>query len=197
MTPQSIIALARYVIQDTGVNTAEFRQTNDELVAYVNLGIKEMATMRPDLFCKVDVLTCTPGQCEQTLVFPNAIRLLDVLCIHDGNALTPMDRASMDLFKPGWRTDAAAAAEQWAPLDGDPLRFFIYPPAPADQVLDVKFVQSPGAYALTEEITLLPAAYESALADYVIYRAESKDDEHVLNERAAAHFTAFKLKTGA
>lgn len=35
-----------------------------------------------------------------------------------------------------------------------------------------------------------------ALVDYVVYRAESKDDENVMNARAAAFYSAFKSKIG-
>lgn len=196
MTPRTIIATARYLVQDTGINSSMPRQADDELLIYVNEGLKEMALFRPDLFTQVGDMACIAGQCEQSITFQDAQRLLDVLCIHGGQAITPMDRLTMDLFSPGWRTHAAAAAEQWAPLDGDPLRFFIYPPAPADQVLDVKYVRLPVSYAIDDQIGDVPAVYEPALADYVVYRAEAKDDEHVLAQRAAAHYTAFKSKLG-
>ena len=125
------------------------------------------------------------------------MRLLDVLCIHGGRAITPMDRVAMDLFRPNWRADAPGDAQNWAPMDGDPLAFFIYPAAPPGQVLDVRYVRTPIEVALDDVIADLPLAYQPALADYVVYRAESKDDEHVLNQRAAAHYAAFKIKLGA
>ena len=106
-----------------------------------------------------------------------------------------IDMATMDAFNPGWRTDTAGPAQQWSRLEGDPLRFFIWPKAPAAaQTLDVKYVRNPIVLALTEPITEVPAAYMPALADYVIYRAESADDEHTLSGRAAAHRDAFYAK---
>lgn len=193
MTPSTIIATARHLMLDTGTTP---RQSNDELVGYVNEALREVCTLRPDLFSSVGDMTCIAGQCEQAITFLDAVSLLDVLCVHAGQAVTPFDRQTMDQFRPGWRTDAAGPAQNWAPLNGDPLAFFIYPKAPADQVLDVRYVRNPATYALGDVIVDLPDSYAPALADYVVYRAESKDDEHVLSQRAASHYAAFKTKFG-
>jgi hypothetical protein len=90
----------------------------------------------------------------------------------------------MDQFRPTWRADAAGEAQNWAPLQGDPLQFFIYPKAPANQVLDVRYVRNPMTYAMDDTIGDLPATYLPALAWAVVAWAESKDDEHVLTQRA-------------
>lgn len=197
MTPQDIINQARHITNDAGTSAAIYRQDDAELLSYVNEALKEAVVLRPDLFSTVGDMTCIAGQCEQSITFLDAVQLLDVLCIHGGRALTPFDRASMDLFRPGWRTDAAGEAQNWAPLQGDPLQFFIYPKAPAAQVLDVRYVRNPGTYALGDTIGDLPATYAPALANYVVFRAESKDDEHVLSQRAAAYYAAFKANFGA
>ena len=197
MTPNSIITTARYLVQDLGTQSGIFRQSAAELLGYVNEALKEAAAMRPDLFTTVRAFTCLADQCEQTLAYADTARLLDVLCITGGAALTPMDRMTMDQFRPAWRNDPAGPAVQWTALEGDPLRFFIYPKAPAAQSLDVKAVRIPTTYGLADVITDLPDTFEPALADYVVYRTEMKDDEHAMSQRAGAHYTAFKAKIGA
>lgn len=184
MTPRDIINQARHITLDT--DPAQPRQSDAELLSYVIEGLREACVMRPDLFSTVGDMTCTAGQCEQAITFTDAVQLLDVLCIHGSTALTPFDRAAMDLFNPGWRMDAAGPAENWAPLNGDPLQFFVYPKAPAGQVLDVRYVRNPANYAIDDPISDLPAAYQPALAWAVVSYAESKDDEHVLTQRAMA-----------
>lgn len=196
MTPQDIITTARYLVQDLGTASGIYRQEDPELLGYVNEALKEVATLRPDLFSTIGDLTCATGKAEQGVTFLDAQALLDVMCIHEGRAITPMDRRALDLFMPDWRNAPPAQAEHWAPIEGDPLRFLIYPPAPAGQVLDVRYVRIPGTYTLTDTIGDLPDNYAPALADYVVYRAEMKDDEHVNANRAAAHYTAFKTKIG-
>jgi hypothetical protein len=190
MTPQDIITLARYVLNDTDSGT--YRQSNAELLGYVNDGVVALSNLRPEIFSAVGDVTCTPGAVEHALTFPEAQALLGVLCIHGGAALTPFDVAAMDQFNPNWRTDTAGDAKQWAKMPGDPLRFFVYPKAPVTaQVLDVRYVAVPTALAISDTIAEVPAAYQPALVDYVVFRSESKDDEHVNSGRSTAHYQAF------
>lgn len=188
MTPQSIITLARDPLNDTDAVTP--RASDAELVRAVNAGIKELAIIQPALFTRVHSFTCAAGA-EQTLDYATDIALVNVLSIHNGAGLTPFDRSSLDAFKPAWRSDAQAAAQQWASIEGSTLRFLVYPPSTNGQVLDVESVRVPAEYALNDSITELPAAVEPALARFVIGWAESKDDEHVNSGRSAASYQAF------
>jgi hypothetical protein len=189
MTPQNIITSARYILNDT--DSTSPRQTDAELLGYVNDGLKAVAILRPALFSTIGDYACVPGQCEQTLNFDSAVSVLDVISIHSGAAVVPFDIKSMNTFNPNWRNDTAGAATQWAKFESDPLRFFIYPQAPASQILDVVYVKLPTVYTLTQGIEDLPDVYQPALVDFVVYRAESKDNEHVLSQRATSHQAAF------
>lgn len=193
-TPAEIIADARRVTNDW--DAGGLRDDDTDLLRWVNGGIKEVASYKPMMFSTVGDMTCQANQCEQAVTFADAVTLIEVLCIHGGAALTQFDRRAMDLFYPAWRSATAGAAEQWSPFEGDPLRFYLDKPAPAGQVLDVRFVRNPADYALTEIITELPVTFKPALVDYVIYRSQSKDDPHVLSGRALAHRNAFLEKIG-
>ena len=188
MTPQSIITLARDPLNDTDAVTP--RASDAELVRAVNAGIKELAIIQPALFTRVHSFTCAAGA-EQTLDYATDIAMVNVLSIHNGAGLTPFDRASLDAFKPAWRSDAQAAAQQWASIEGSTLRFLVYPPSTNGQALDVESVRVPAEYALNDSITELPAAVEPALARFVVHWCESKDDEHVNSGRSAASYQAF------
>jgi len=192
MTPQSIITTARAIINDA--DSVLYRYSNDTLLGYVNDGMKEVSSLRPELFNTIGDLFCTAGSVEQMVTFPGAQALTGVLSIHGGAAVTPFDLDTMNQFNPNWRTDTAAPCKQWTRIAGDPLRVFIYPPAPVGQTLDVTYISPPTVLALDDTITEIPAAYETALADYVIYRAESTDDEHADSGRATSHYAAFVAK---
>jgi hypothetical protein len=97
----------------------------------------------------------------------------------------------MTAFNPSWRTDTAAAARQWSRFSDDPLNFVIYPKAPSNQTLSVRYTRAPTTLALSDSITELPVALEGALVDYTVYRAESKDDEYTLSARAKSHYDSF------
>ena len=164
------------------------------MLGYVNDGLRECVILRPELFSTIGDMTCVAGSCEQSISFDDAATLLEVLCIHGGNALLPFDFAAMNAFNPGWRNDDAAQASQWTRFANDPLRFYIYPKAPADQVIDVRYVRNPTVVGLNDPIYDLPVTYQPALVDYVIYRSEMKDSEHVLSQRAVGHQQAFVAK---
>jgi len=192
MTPQEIITEARYIISDTNSVGAGYRQSDTELLGYVNESIREAAVLQPTYFASIGDLICTVGQCEQGATFPDAAALLEVLCIHGGDALTPFDMESMNSFNPGWRSDTAGAARQWSRFTNDPLKFFIYPKAPStQQVLDVRYIRIPASFTISQTITELPDVMRPALVDYVAYRAESKNDESVSAGRALAFYQSF------
>jgi hypothetical protein len=191
-TPQDLITSARYAIND---RDTPYRQEDAELLGYFNDGLKELSALQPSIYTVVGDLECATGTCEQAVSFPEAQAIVDVLCIHDGAALVPFDMAAMNAFNPLWRTDAAGPATQWSKYPTQPLRFYIYPKAPATpQVLDVMYVRNPVVHGLADPITEIPQSYFPALVDYIVYRAEAKDDEFVNSGRSVAAYQAFVSK---
>lgn len=189
MTPLEIINDARFALTDTDPDSP--RQSNEELLVYVNDALKECATLAPQLFYTTGDMECVAGQTEQGISFADAQALADIVRVKGGRAVPLGDMKAMSAFNPGWGQDAAGEAVNWFRHEGDPLRFYIYPPAPVGQVLEAKYVRNPLEFALNDTITDLPSAMLPILVNYVIYRAESKDDEHVLSARASAAYQAF------
>jgi hypothetical protein len=189
MTPLSIIGDVRHTTNDI---RAPYRQSNEELLGYVNEGLRSACVMRPDLFSATDLHLCDPGKTQQRLGFARAVALIDILGIENGPALRRFDYDAMNNFNPGWRNADTAAAREWCPLAGDAVGFLLSPPPPRNQLLRVRFVRNPKSYGLEEVIADLPITYRPALVAYVVYRAESKDDEHVLSARAGAAYEIFK-----
>lgn len=193
MTPQDIITTARYTLNDS--DAAGYRQSDAELLGYVNDGLREISAIRPDKFLTIGDHVCTISQCEQNFSSVIAQSVAKVICIKNSTAITPFDMDTMDSFKPSWKADTPAAATQWASYPGDALRFFVYPAAPATaQTLSVLYVKIPAVLAIGDSITEVPVSMQVPLIDYVVYRASSKDDEHSLTGRAVAEYTAFAEK---
>lgn len=195
MTPQSIINVARSIYNDA--DSIYYRLSDADLLQYVNDGLKEASNIAPQFFQSSGDFTCTAGQTEQSLTFAGAQGIVDVMRIKDGKAILPMDMVAMSEFNPNWASDTAGEAQNWTRYAGDKLRFYIYPKAPVEmQVLEVLYVRNPLVYALTDTIDEVPESVAPALADYVIYRAESRDDEHSNSGRAISHYQAFVQKLG-
>jgi hypothetical protein len=189
MTPADIILDARTVLSDR--DAEGYRYEDADLLLYVNDAIKSCVTLRPEWFTTVGDYTCMAGQCEQSLDYEDAVALVQVLSHHGGNAILPFDVAAMDAFSPGWRGDTAGPATQWAKVGADPLRFYLYPKAPVAQNIDVSYIRRPAEYGMDDLITELPDILRPAFVDYVVGMAESRDDEHVVSQRAAQFMAQF------
>jgi hypothetical protein len=189
---QDPIAIARGVLNDT---EAPYRYSDADLLRYANDALDVAAELRPSLFYTEGEVQCEVGKALQSVSYDDAAALVDVLRIKSGNAVLKTDRATMDAFQPGWMTAAAGAAQNWMPFADDPMRFFVTPPAPANQVLEVVFVRIPGEYAADED-TGLPTTLDSAIAHYIIAAAEYRNDEDVNSGRSEQGARAFAARLG-
>jgi hypothetical protein len=180
MTPQDIITEARYILNDT--ESTRYRNTDAELLGWVNDALDVMVGERPELFVTVSDHTCTVGV-EQSPTFARLVRVLGVNRVVGGNALLQADRATLDAFLPGWRELDSAAAVHWLPHP-DPKKFYLYPPAAISQAVEVPFVQAPATLLIGDTIPV-SENFRPALLNFVVGMAETKDDEHVDSGRAA------------
>lgn len=189
MTPQTCINVARDFINDT--DSVFYRQSNDELVRYLNLGLKEASRLSPDHFKTTGDFTCAGGATEQAVTYPDAQELLGVIRIRNGKSVNVMDMEAMQRFNPDWASDTAGPAQNWAKIPGEKLRFYLYPKAPEMQVLEVIYIRNPIDHALNDTIDDVPETWESGLAWFIVHMAEMKDDEHVNSGRAVAAYRRF------
>ena len=58
----------------------------------------------------------------------------------------------------------------------------------------MRYARIPGTYAMTDTIIDIQLTLQPALIDYVVYRAEAKDDEHSLSQRAGQFYQSFVTK---
>ncbi|MEN6540826.1 MAG: DUF6682 family protein [Mizugakiibacter sp.] len=187
----SPISIARGILNDT--DAGGYRYSDADLLQYANDALDVMVGIVPQLFYQDIEYTCTANQAEQALSFGTYRALVDVLRIKGGGAVTRGDRTTLDDFKPGWRLDASGPAQDWMKVDDDPIRFLIQPPAPNGQILICKVVPVPAEYLATDD-TGLPNDCADMIADYIVARAESRDAEHVISQRAQMFGQSFISK---
>lgn len=188
LTLSAPIATARGILNDRRADT--IRYSNADLLGYGNDALDELVRLLPHLFHTEGEVECTPAKCLQSLPYDGAVAVVNVTGIKGGGAVLPADRSSLDAFNPAWQQDAAGAAVNWMPVANDPMRFFIYPQAPVDQVLNVIYVKVPDEYTENQD-TGLPTTLSPGIADYIVSRAEARDDEHINSNRAAQFLAAF------
>lgn len=188
-----IIVTVRRLIQD---ETTAYRYSNDFLLDLCNQGLKRIQLMRPDLFAYVGTVSCSQGEVSQSAP-SDSLRIIEVYSIVGGGGLVEANREVLDQTLPSWMNDAEAAAVNWMRNVRNPNKFFIYPQAPAAQVLTVEYSQVPPTYNGSTTVTLLADAYIPALVDIVVFLAESIDNEHVSNGRAKMYKDLFMSEMGA
>lgn len=188
MTPQAdIIPGARRILNDE--DASGYRWSDAELIGWVNDCLDVMVDLRPDLFNSLAVHTCAAGA-EQTLNEPRMRGVQNVLRVTGGRAVLTTDREVLDAFNPDWYSIGQSAAVNWMPHPESPYKFYLYPPAPIGQQVDVRFIQAHQEVGATDSINV-PENYAPAIIAFCVARAEAKDDEQINSGRMQAFLSDF------
>lgn len=193
MTPTDIIALVRPLIQDT--NATRYRYSNDMLLGFVNQTIKRMVPFRPDLFLSMETVSTTADNVNQTLP-SDSVRLSEIYGVSGGDAVTEVNRETLDQMYPGWRSEASGTPVNWMRHPRNPNGYMLYPRPSTGISLIVEYAKVPSDYATGDTIDL-PEAYKTIIVDGVVFMAESIDAEHVGNGRAKFFYDSFIEALGA
>ena len=193
MTPAEVITEVRRLVQDQSV---PYRYSDVVLLGYVNQTLQRMAILRPDLFTDIVDITTTPNVAVQSLP-AEAIRLVDIFQVKDGNAITEVDRETMNRNYPGWMSEASGTPVNFMRHVKNPDRYFLYPRPSLGIVLVGEYAKSPIDYTIDATIDVISDTYFPIIVDGTVYLAESIDDEHVQSGRAKLFYDSFVEQLGA
>ena len=197
---QSII---RRVVETMQDNTS-VRWPVAELVRYLNDGQREVVLYRPDSMVTNATVALVAG--AKQAVPTNGSKLIDVIRNTAGTkrSVRMTVRNILDTQSPNWYNLTGVTEILHYMYDPrDPKVFYVYPPAAASGA-SVEIVYSayptdiaePADGAVYSAVTgniSLPDIYGNVLADYILYRAYTKDSEYAGNaQRAQAHYAAFQ-----
>lgn len=193
MTPAEVITEVRRLVQDQLV---PYRYSDTVLLGYVNQSLQRMAILRPDLFTDIVDITTTADAAVQSLP-AEAIRLVDIFQVKNGNAITEVDRETMNRNYPGWMNEASGTPVNFMRHVKNPDRYFLYPRPAAGVVLVGEYAKSPIDYTIDASIDVISDTYFPIVVDGTVYLAESIDDEHVQSGRAKLFYDSFVEQLGA
>lgn len=183
MLLDTVITEVRRMLQDTNTNAVLQRYSEAELLGFANQALKRIAVLRPDLFAKIAEFSTVAGEVIQSAP-ADSLRIMEVFRVKDGASIRETNRQTLDQTYPDWANDDPSPTVNWMRHPRNANRFFIYPKAPAAQVLVLEYSQAPRNYNLGEQVELLPDAYLPVVIDGTIFLAESIDNEHVNSNRA-------------
>lgn len=179
ITAKSIIDKASIQLLDTG-NT---RWTRDELLGWVNDGQRQIVIMSPNATNKVSTYKLVAGTRQAipadgwTLL--EVIRFMGTDGTKPGRAIRLTSRELLDSFNPDWHDDCPTLIPRHYIVDPqDQTVFFVYPPNTGKAYVQVNYSPVPVDLADEDQTIALNDIFETALLDYVLYRANSKDAEY-------------------
>jgi hypothetical protein len=198
ITAQSIIDKAETLLLDT----TNVRWPVAELLGWLNDGQRHIVSLRPDanpVFANVTLVSGTKQSIPS-----DGYQLLEVVRNMGANGATPgraIRRSTLKVLNtqaPEWHAETASTTVEHYMADPRwPKVFFVYPPATAGRQVEVVYSKPPTDVPTVSDVISLDDIYATALLDYVLYRAYSKDYEVPSSaERAVAHYQAYEAGLG-
>jgi hypothetical protein len=192
VTPAGIIVEVRKLLQDVD---APYRYSDTDLLGFVNQSLKRMSILRPDLFGEIVDIPTTADTAVQSLP-SDALRLIDIFQVKNGDAITEVDRETMSRCNPSWMTETSGTPVNFMRHVKNPERFFLYPRPTAGVVLVAEYAKVPSDYAIGDTITAPADSFMPTIVDATVFLAESIDDEHVNSGRAKLFLDLFTSELG-
>ncbi|MEJ7745359.1 MAG: DUF6682 family protein [Luteimonas sp.] len=184
----SVIGRASVLLNDS--ENIHWSQT--ELVDWLNDGQREIALYRPSA-CVVNKDVVLVVGAKQTLP-GDARSLVDIPRNTNGYSIRQVDRRALDAIAPEWHLQAKAKArvEHFCYAETDPKTFYVQPPSPGGNSVEVIYYANPPAVGIGGFIAV-DDVYASALVDYIAFRGMSKDTDYTPGgaNAATAHYNAF------
>jgi hypothetical protein len=168
------------------------RWTKPELLYWLNEAQRAIVMLRPAAKIASDVVQLQAGT-KQSLP-DDGIRLLSITRNMSSNGLTPgaairlTDRSILDYANPNWHSDTASSTVECYAYDAnDPTRFYVYPPQP-DSIpgsVEIAYSALPDECASETDTIDISEIYQSAIYEYIMFRALAKDAEYSGKNRIA------------
>jgi hypothetical protein len=205
VTVAEIMNRAAYILNDAGLT----RWTPQEMLLWINDGQREIVLNKPS--ANTDTVAISLAAGTEQAVPATATQVVQILRNTGGAAITMVDRDDMDQHVPGWSDTTIwpqQAIVEHAIFDQQqPHVFDVFPPndgnGSVDAVVavrpdDIAEPGSPGSISSYNAINIgLSDDYRTALVEYVLYRAFTKDSEFpAAAQRAMAHYQLFAASIG-
>jgi hypothetical protein len=176
------------------------RWSESESIDWINDGASEIVLRRPAARAVTEIIELSAGTLQNTST--GTSQILDVMRNVradgvSGRAIRICDRQQLDDVDPTWHTRRAAPTRHYMIDERSPTSFYVYPPAAAGARVEV-LVAKPAPKVVSPADTLeLRAEFISALLNWMMYRAHSKDSQYSQGNMAALHYQAFTDAIGA
>ena len=165
------------------IDLTNIRWTRAELLSWLNDGLRQIVTIQPSASSTTVSKQLTVG--TRQYIPTDGWLLLSIYRNMGTNGTTPgrviriISREILDSFNPNWNTvTATAEVRNYMYTDQDQLAFYVYPPNTGTQYIELNYSVQPVDLTLETQPIPIFDVFQSALVDYILYRACSKDAEY-------------------
>lgn len=191
-----------------------------ELADWINEGVRAVLIAKPSALSKTRIISLAPGtwqQVPQNGDYPRPLMLLEIRRnVRDpadrasgGRVVTPVSMTVLDAQAPNWHDPKHVAfrreARHYVYDEAVPLEFYVYPGNDGHGHVEAALSMLPAPLAASgppDDLASyqgdvgLPEPYSGPLLDYVVFRANSKDDDGAQPGRAMAAYQQFATAVG-
>lgn len=178
-TAKSIIDKASSLLLDP----SNVRWTRSELLGWINDAQRQIVLMSPNATNKVGIFQLIAGTRQS--IPSDGWSLLDVIRYmgtdgtKPGRALRIVSQEVLDAFNPNWHSSTPSVVPQSYMFDQqDQTVFYVYPPNTGKGWVQVNYSPEPMELTLETQTITVRDIFQTAILDYVMYRACSKDAEY-------------------
>lgn len=199
VTLKYVIDLVTGTLQDADYDAWD----EQELVNWANIGSRQIVSFVPAANLVIDSVKLAEGPLQQLgtkgIAVFDVIRNMGTDGKTPGPAITRTTLELISLYLQSWpQTTESAEIASFATDPQRPRIFYVYPPADGTSYVEVARSEVPEAIvwdsggAWETAMVGVSNEYVGALADYILFRAFSKDSDFPGNkERASMHYQAF------
>lgn len=196
VSAQTILTRVRSQLID---ELATKRWSDAELLRWLSDAERTLVAMDPSLGDVTGPLLLAVGS-KQTLPV-GAFMLLDINRNmgldgdSPGRVVTVVSRENLDRVDPNWHHSLRSEETQHYIYDPKtPRTFYVYPPSTGTNYLDISRAHTPPEITTLDQNITIPDLYQTAMFDYVMFRAHQKDSDYAAGEgKAAVYLNLFQL----
>jgi hypothetical protein len=173
-----VLARVRDIISDPN----ERRWQDDELLRWVDDAQRLIVQVKPEINAEFIELTLADGARQR--LHDRMARLIDI------PLLTEVDKDWLDQYLPTWQTSSSSNAPYEYMRDPDKRVFYVYPPAIDGAKVTLHVGMVPATIEANDDELVIESEHIRAVAEFVCYKALSKDSTNPMNKELADGYLA-------
>jgi len=165
------------------LDAANTRWTRSELMGWMSDGQRQIVQIQPNASATTIAFPLVVG--TRQILPADGYLLLDLYRNMGANGTTPgralrvVSRSVLDGQNPNWHTDTASNIQKNFVYDmQEPRSFYVWPPSDGTNQVELCYSRTPAEITDETQPLLIGDVLQTALLDYVLFRANSKDAEY-------------------